>query len=636
MSSVVVFDSAALAVLFIILFYLHNSPQVEMVFNGYFKSLIGFTVVGIGIEIFAYYYSKHYMGYNVEIMNLLNSLYFVTFIAVSVLLALYNINFFGTYFFIKKITKIIFIIPALLGVIFVVLNIKTGMIFYHNHIGVYTRGDYYYLFFVIPLIYLLISFYSIYINSELQPVEMVTMLRKVMIVIWSVSLIHIFIPDVISIFPCVTIGIMSFVLGGGCYNSHVNWKIQMFKKKCFEGSIRKYSNTRKAYTVYVIRINDSNYHKKIYGDEYYEGMMVKISDYLKGLFKHCRCYQLDDFSFGIIIPDNVKLKEEKIIGELTRKFTRRWTWRDIETRLKARVGIFRFPIDTDNPEEIFESVQAICSNDNMKRGVEIVRIYEASYSKYARGIEIEKLINQALKEKRFEIYYQPIFSVKKKKVVSAEALVRLRDNEMNFVSPDEFIPIAEKNGSVIEIGELVFEEVCKFISERDMEELGLECIDINLSPVQTLQYRLSERLLGIMRIYGIDSKYINLEITETASSDKSDALIRNINNLSGHGIKFSLDDYGTGFSNMSSLISLPFSFIKIDKTILWDSFVDKKADEIFTSMIELFKKLDISVVVEGVEDEAMIEKSIKAGCEYLQGYYYSRPLPKEDFISYLK
>ena len=154
--------------------------------------------------------------------------------------------------------------------------------------------------------------------------------------------------------------------------------------------------------------------------------------------------------------------------------------------------------------------------------------------------------------------------------------------------------------------------------------------------LQCVQERLSERLMEIMKEYGIPPEQINFEITETAGLANYDMLLRNMNSLISQGVTFSMDDYGTGFSTANYLISLPMDIVKIDKSILWPAMENKEAFVILRHTVEMLKSLNKRIVVEGVETEEMANLLIDMGCDYLQGYYYQKPVPEDKYVEFLK
>ena len=168
---------------------------------------------------------------------------------------------------------------------------------------------------------------------------------------------------------------------------------------------------------------------------------------------------------------------------------------------------------------------------------------------------IDAIIDRALEEGSFQVYYQPIYSIPHGKFISAEALIRLFDSQYGFISPELLITAAERNGAIHRIGAYVFEQVCQFIASDDFRRLGLDYIEVNLSVAQCMNSDLPETLFAIMEKYHVPSDKINLEITETAAAYAQRVLSENLDKLTKAGISFSLDDYGTGYSNMKRVIS---------------------------------------------------------------------------------
>ena len=217
-----------------------------------------------------------------------------------------------------------------------------------------------------------------------------------------------------------------------------------------------------------------------------------------------------------------------------------------------------------------------------------------------------------------------------------EALVRLIDENLGFVPPDEFIPIAEKNGDILVIGEIVLEKVCAFIEEYHPEDYGIKSIHVNLSVVQCMQENIGIRLLNIIDKYKIPHGLIDFEITESTADNSSENLDKIMDEFNKKGIDFSLDDYGTGYSNQSNLMRYPYSIVKIDKSLVWACDSNPKAFISLKHTIAMIKDLDMKVLAEGVETQHHIDLLEKIGCEFLQGYFYSRPLPITELMDVIK
>lgn len=249
---------------------------------------------------------------------------------------------------------------------------------------------------------------------------------------------------------------------------------------------------------------------------------------------------------------------------------------------------------------------------------------------------ILRAIEKAIINQSFDVYYQPIYNIKTKKYESAEALIRLFDDELGFVNPEELIIIAEQNGYINQIDEIVFNKVCKFISQNNLEKFGVQYIEINLSPIQCLKADLVYNYFKIMQKYNISPNQINLEITETAKFTNEEQIIKNLKLFDKKGISLSIDDYGSGFASINYLTKLPISYVKIDKEILWASLKDNKAMIILKNTIKMLKELGKKIIIEGVETQDMVNFLEDEDCDYNQGYYFSKPINDENYLRFLK
>jgi len=246
-----------------------------------------------------------------------------------------------------------------------------------------------------------------------------------------------------------------------------------------------------------------------------------------------------------------------------------------------------------------------------------------------KNSQIKRDVENAVENNTVELFLQPIINTKNGKLIGAEALARIRNEKGELIPPVDFIPIAEKNGRINQLGEQMFEKTCRFISENDIEAMGLSWINVNLSPIQFLRKDLSIRFNKIIEKYNLDAKNIHLEITEESMIDYQ-TLHKQINTMKDSGFQFVLDDYGKGYSNVSRLKRCPFINIKLDMELVWDYFNDQ--DQILPTLVNTFKLMNFTVTAEGIETEEMADAMKNIGCDFLQGYCFSKPLPVDEFI----
>jgi EAL domain-containing protein (putative c-di-GMP-specific phosphodiesterase class I) len=250
--------------------------------------------------------------------------------------------------------------------------------------------------------------------------------------------------------------------------------------------------------------------------------------------------------------------------------------------------------------------------------------------------EMIEVINEALIDDRVEVFYQPIYSTSERKFVSAEALVRIRKPDGGIIPPGLFIPIAEETGLIAKLGRRVFEKTCHFIKDNDIRQYGVEYIEVNLSVVQCESKALSKMYIDIMEECGVDPSTINLEITESASIIMKKTLLDNMKALIDYGVTFSLDDFGNGESNLNYIVDLPIEIVKFDKDMTQAYFENEKAKYVLQAATDMIQGLQLKVVAEGVETANQLRELERLGIDYIQGYYFSKPVEERQYIEFLK
>ena len=244
-------------------------------------------------------------------------------------------------------------------------------------------------------------------------------------------------------------------------------------------------------------------------------------------------------------------------------------------------------------------------------------------------------IESALAEDRVKAFVQPIYSVEKKKVISAEALVRLFGYKGSMLYPKDFIPVSEKCGLDIPIGYRMIEKVCQILSSSTYGKL-FEFIDINLSIGQCEQENMASKIINIVQKFNVDPKRISFEITESGFINKMDAIRANIKLLTDYGFGFSLDDFGNGESNLDYLVRLPVKYLKLDMNMIWAYFKNENAKKTVLSIVKISHSMGLKVVAEGVETEEQFKEMERIGVDFVQGYYFYKPMSVADYDQLLK
>ncbi len=310
-----------------------------------------------------------------------------------------------------------------------------------------------------------------------------------------------------------------------------------------------------------------------------------------------------------------------------------FTMSNLEIKLNAKVCLARIPYDLQSYSSLMSFVNTFHKTIPDTDQVIVLSGILDSHD-YRMKSEIDVIIKKGIERDKFRMFYQPIYSVGQDRFVSGEALIRLEDEEYGYVAPSLFIPAAENSGAIHDIGDFVLEDVMRFIKSSEFIESGLEYIEINLSVAQCIEPNLVGKIKELLKRYHVRTSQVNLEITETAADYDPEITDNNVFTLWNMGFKFSLDDYGTGYSNIKRVVSLPFDIVKFDKSFV-DMMDDPKMWIAIVNTVNMLKRMDKKILVEGVEDKRTLDRFIDLGCDYIQGFYFSKPLEKKDFIRFV-
>lgn len=283
--------------------------------------------------------------------------------------------------------------------------------------------------------------------------------------------------------------------------------------------------------------------------------------------------------------------------------------------------------------EYAEYLEALSAKNGL---TEVIQDDYQTMNGFLYNKRVEQYLHKAITEDLFEIYYQPVYSTRKKCFITLEALSRLQHPELGWIAPDVFIQIAEKNHMIEQITDLQFSRVCRFLGENRYLMRHLLNVKVNLSSLDLMRNDCSRHFIRIMDAYKIPHNWIQFEITETVATECNASLRRVAEEFTDAGIGLCLDDFGSGYANLNTVMRLPFSVIKVDRSLLFDICRDEKRAIFYESVVETFHKMNYHIVSEGVETQEEMEQISSWGVEMIQGYYFSKPLPEKELLELLK
>jgi diguanylate cyclase (GGDEF)-like protein/PAS domain S-box-containing protein len=309
---------------------------------------------------------------------------------------------------------------------------------------------------------------------------------------------------------------------------------------------------------------------------------------------------------------------------------------EYELFVTTSVGISTFPLDGQTKEELVKKADAALHRAK-EMGKNNYQIYSTllNISSF-KQFQLERDLYKAMEKQEFFLHFQPRVNPLTGKMVSAEALIRWKNDEWGLVSPREFIPIAEENGLILPIGDWVFQEVCNKISMWETMGLPIVPISVNISAQRLLKSDFIPTVIKTLKQTNIDPSLIEFEITETTLIQYEEVVKLAVQQLKEIGIRIALDDFGTGYSSLTYLKQYPIDTIKLDRSFISNISVSKKDEMIVKSMIFLAKGLDMKIVAEGVESKAQLALLEQQECDEIQGYLFSKPVGEEDFQLFLQ
>ncbi len=407
-----------------------------------------------------------------------------------------------------------------------------------------------------------------------------------------------------------------------------------FHANAFMEYIRQcYRNKRKQSILYIsISLAENRGETNSFADEAIQKIIALFSK-----DKNVKIFKDIEYDLILVFPDGSTMSErfEKIEDELYADYfyNPEQNGGSMPATLFVLIPDILMLRDADEVIYVTRHMKNVHSSPNKSQ---VIYVDDSIVAEFRKKVLCQKEILSALQEDRVEVFYQPIFCIRSNQFSSAEALARIRNSDGSLMYPGDFIPVAEETGLIALLGERIFEKTCEFLTSSEIVRYGIDYIEVNLSALQCEQRNLADHYMRIMNRYKVEPWRINLEITETGKVEERDILLNNMKRLIDYGVSFSLDDFGNGQSNLDYVIELPVEILKLDMNMTKAFFVDNKARIVVQSTIRLAHEMDLKVVAEGVETSEHFAELQKQGVDEIQGYYFSKPLPKDEFEEFLR
>ncbi|MEM0912841.1 MAG: bifunctional diguanylate cyclase/phosphodiesterase, partial [Pseudomonadota bacterium] len=302
--------------------------------------------------------------------------------------------------------------------------------------------------------------------------------------------------------------------------------------------------------------------------------------------------------------------------------------------LAINIGIAHYPNHALQAESLVKNADIALGEARLPENPSRKFFSSALQKNVEEKLELETQLRKAITDGNFDIYLQPILDLNTESVVKAEALLRWQVRDEVFVSPDVFIPLAERTGLIVPLGKWVIRQVCELLADFRKSNLNIK-LSINLSPKQVTDRYLFDFISSTVKQLGVDAKKLELELTESVLLEDYDKATHLLSEFRKMGVTIAIDDFGTGYSSLSYLKHLPIDHLKIDRSFVVDLDKDEDDKAIVLSIIAMAKQLHLSVIAEGVENKRQRDFLKQNDCASAQGFFYSKPMPVNEFSTFI-
>ncbi|WP_320121402.1 bifunctional diguanylate cyclase/phosphodiesterase [uncultured Sphaerochaeta sp.] len=386
---------------------------------------------------------------------------------------------------------------------------------------------------------------------------------------------------------------------------------------------------RSPYAVVLLDIENFRYFNSRYGQFIGDQMLINLADYLRTLANANEVFRISNDQFCLCFPATKEETALSITNQIEDRLNQPWILNERSVHIQVNMAIISIPQQAETLEEFKQAVNQLLLEIKTVRSKSLIVYTRESMIDHERKLNIISALRESIKfPDQVVVHYQPIYDAKTEQLVSAEALMRIKDRHLGFLQPDAFISLAEQTGLIVQLTQIVLAKVCRFIKQFPEDDTPFSHLAMNLSGEDFESKTLGKILLNIIEKEGVNPKQIGFEITESVVLQSYDTVSDVMIELSLKKITFALDDFGTGYSNLRALIDLPYDYVKFDKSVIHAA---ENNPSMLSLLTEMLHKMGKCVIAEGVETKEQLALIRSVGIERVQGYYFSKPLEEEIF-----
>lgn len=622
----IAFYAATLTICFTVLLFTVLQNRTDRIQNKLFLFMVYILIANAlsttGAAIVEPYAGKSSSAF--FFLELFQFLYFLLHTALCPMLYYYVLSVTGKIRKRSILQNIAFGLPLIVTEVFVLLNPLFHSVFYYDEAIQFHRNWAEYMIYGVAGLYFILAMFELMFSWNAINLRRRIALLYFFALCLAGILIQLININIKSELFAESIAVMGAMLAVESEDDRLDSDTNIYNRKALQMDVHNFRIMKENVHLLFIKIINADVIERITGSANDDILTEVIATYLKTLVPRYNIYHPNPETFVITFSGYDEAEIEGIRNNILSRFEDKWDIANSAVLLDAAVIGSSMPGELNSVDDVMFIADSIIPANANKEDVDIAWLM--------RRAEIERAIKRSLREEKFEVYYQPTYNLIGSSLHGAEALVRMNDDSIGYISPEEFIPVAEQIGLVEEIDDYVLREVCTFLESGIPMEHGMDCINVNLSVIQCIRPGFFEHITEIVNEYKIEHSMLNFEITESVGAEDYHVLSKVAKKLKSQGFLLSMDDYGTGYSNMEGIFSLDFDVVKIDKSILWSAEKNSNGRIILKNSVNMIHDLGCKVLVEGVENKEHIEMLKVLGVDYLQGFFFSKPVPKQKFL----
>ncbi|RKM62186.1 EAL domain-containing protein [Butyrivibrio sp. CB08] len=561
--------------------------------------------------------------------NILQFLYYFTHYAIAPFFALYIILVCNVSYRFPEKSRLIIVMPFYILELLVLINPFTNLVYTYDYDLVLHRHFGVYLAYIQAAFYILFAIVALFLYwNTLNGLKKVALLYFFVIVLAGTA-IQMFFIDVKCELMCEAIGFMGIMIVLENDDDRVDTPTGAFNRNAFTKDVSSYFKYGRKFCVICIRIENADVFRKITGYEAFEKVLTTAVNYAGNLNNKIDVYRSSADSIMVLCADMGLDEAKSIAYTLYEKAHGDWATLGNRLHLKTNVLLCQCPEQFSSLDQIF-----LLSDSNFEVSEDKVLMGDDLNFLLRRG-EVENAVRRGIKEKTFRVYFEPIYKKEDLSICGAQALLKFEDSRLGEIDASEFIPIAEQTGMIENLGWFMMDEAMYFLGGMT-QEMGLEFIEIGLSSVQLIKSDFVENTRTLMEEHGILPNQIVFDITESAAATDQDVHENIMQDLSEDGVRFFMDEYGTGFFNMQSASSLIFEGVKMDARLLSKSEDQRQNRIILENRLKMMSQMGKKVFLDHIDSQEIMNSTAVIKPDYLKGSYFSEPVSKTEFIAILR